>query len=151
MQKRTKVSLQIGLGFCTIFEKEAFLSHMSENRAFWVRYQNNQPVKIKLHSPVQVLEDVSDLIGAVKQALPSKLGSIDADELTLHLPNGVDRTALAEDCFATVDETDSTLDPGCLLSDLFVFGSKSKRPLVIKSRNDNASQNRLLIAEQRIL
>ena len=45
---------------------------------------------------------------------------------------------------------DSTLDPGCLLSDLFVFGSKSKRPLVIKSRNDNASQNRLLIAEQRI-
>ena len=131
---------------------------MSENRAFWVRYQNNQPVIIETHfnednERRRPLQNVSTLIGAFQARPGSLLANTDSGLITLHLPDGVARSAsgLGEDCFATVDETDSTLDPGCLLSDLFVFGSKSKRPLVIKSRNDNASQNRLLIAEQRIL
>ena len=76
-----------------------------------------------------------------KKELSSKLGSYDVDQLSLSTTDGgthlqPDRTALEQDCFATVDETDSTLDPSCLLSDLVDLGSRSKRPLIIKPRPD---------------
>jgi hypothetical protein len=56
------------------------------------------------------------------------------------LPDGVSRSAsgVEEDCFTNVDETDTTLDFGCTLSDLNSLGSKSKQPLIIMSRNDFA-------------
>ena len=105
---------------------------MADNREFYVKYLDNRAVPIDTSygrgpEGMLALVTVAHLIGAVKQALPSKLGSIDADELTLHLPNGVDRTALAEDCFATVDESDTTLDPGCLL--LFLAPNQKDRLL----------------------
>ena len=105
----------------------------------YIQYQNNSPVPIYPQNlPIPQGEEpaVADLVAAVKQALPSKLGAIDLDELTLHLPSGFDRSAsgLGEDCFAASDST--ALDSGCLLSALGSFGSKSKEPLVIKSKND---------------
>ena len=111
----------------------------------FIKYLTNQPVGVKTRifnthtfEWVQTVFNVSDLVAAVKQALPSKLGAIDLDELTLHLPSGVDRSALQEDCFAATDSTGTTLDSGCLLSALGSFGSKSKEPLIIKSKNDMA-------------
>ena len=55
--------------------------------------------------------------------------------LTLHLPERVARSSsgLSEDCFVTVDESDTTLDPGCPLLSLGSCGTKSKQPLLIKA------------------
>lgn len=111
---------------------------LTKNREFYVKYLQNQSVKIETHfngenQRTRPLKDIADLVASIKQALPSKLGAIDLDELTLHLPVGVTRSALEEDCFATVDENDTTLDTGCPLSALSSLGSKSKHPLIIKS------------------
>jgi hypothetical protein len=54
------------------------------------------------------------------------------------LPDGEDRSALSEDFFAS---DDGYLDPGCLLSALGSLGSKSKKPLIMKSM-DNSDQGR---------
>ena len=64
-----------------------------ENRVFYIKYLNYQPVSIETHfigdtERRRPLHTVGQLIGAYKQALPSKLGSTDLDELTLHLPDG---------------------------------------------------------------
>ena len=128
---------------------------MAENREFYVKYLDNQAVKIETHfnreqERPRSLKDVGDLIGAVKQALAPLLNDTSIAELTLHLPEGAAKDSLGEDCFASVDETDTTLRPGLALARLNGLGLDDRSPLVIKSRNDNASQNRLLIAEQRI-
>ena len=114
---------------------------MADNREFYVKYLDNRAVPIDTSygrgpEGMLALVTVAHLIGAVKQALPSKLGSIDADELTLHLPEGAAKDSLEQDCFAIVDESDTTLDPGCPLSNLGSIGAKSKEPLIIKSKND---------------
>ena len=57
-------------------------------------------------------------------------------QYTLHLPEGIDRSTLSEDCFAYIDSNDTTLDSGCPLSALCSLGSNSKEPLIIKSKND---------------
>jgi len=63
-----------------------------ENKQFYVKYLQNQPVQINTHTNYDKsayrllpLENVGDLLAAVKQALPSKLGAIDLDELTLKI------------------------------------------------------------------
>ena len=115
---------------------------MAENQKFYVKYLDNQAVGLKTHvlitatgQWVQNIFTVGDLIGAFQARPGSLLANTDAGLITLHLPEGVDKDFLEDDCFATVDETDTTLDPSCLLSDLVDLGSKSKRPLIIKSRN----------------
>jgi len=115
---------------------------MAENREFYVKYLDNQAVSVRTHvlitatgQWVQNIFTVGDLIGAVKQALSSKLGSVDLDELTLHLPEGVAKDSLAEDCFASVDLTDTSLRTGRVLSRLNVLGLDDRSPLVINSRN----------------
>jgi hypothetical protein len=74
------------------------------------------------------------LIGAFQARPGSLLANTDAGLITLHLPEGVDKDSLEEDCFANVDESDTTLDPGCPLSNLGSIGAKSKEPLIIKSK-----------------
>ena len=111
-----------------------------EYREFYIKYLDHQPVPIDISygrgaQGTLPLVTVAHLIGAVKQALPSKLGAIDLDELILNLPDGFERSALSEDCFAS---DDGYLDPGCLLSALGSLGSKSKHPLIIKSKIDAA-------------
>ncbi|KAJ3191219.1 hypothetical protein HDU82_003688, partial [Entophlyctis luteolus] len=114
------------------------------NEVLFVQYAGNQPVKIETHYIGELerrrpLSDVADLIRAVKQELSSKLGAIDPDDLTLHMPAGVARSAsgLSDNCFLTEDENDTALDPACKLCDLVpnTLGVNSKKPLIIEARN----------------
>ena len=114
---------------------------MDNNKSLFIQYSQNQPVKVETHYFGQQdrrrpLTDVGDLIAAYKAAVSPLLDQSSLAQLTLHLPDGVARTALTDDCFATVDENDTTLDTGCPLSALGSLGSKSKQPLIIKSKND---------------
>ncbi|KAK5664533.1 hypothetical protein QVD99_008708, partial [Batrachochytrium dendrobatidis] len=62
----------------------------------YVKYLENTPVSLftqKLPVPEGEEPNISDLVAAVKQALPSKLGAIDPDELTIHY--AVDGPAIA--------------------------------------------------------
>jgi hypothetical protein len=112
-----------------------------ENKQFYIKYLTNQPVGWRTHILItatglwaQTVFTVGDLVAAFfANTSPNKLG-----QYSFHLPDGVSRSAsgLGEDCFANVDETDTTLDAGCPLSSLGFLGSKSKQPLIIKSRND---------------
>ena len=112
-----------------------------ENKDIYIKYQENQPVLVETlynnHGGKRdrPLTTVAHLVAAF-QALPnSPLASAFVGDLTLHLPEGVDRSALQEDCFAATDSTGTALDSGCLLSALGSLGSKSKVPLVVKSNS----------------
>ena len=113
-----------------------------ENKTFYVRYLNHLPVPIDTaygRGPqgTNSLQTVSHLVAAF-QALPnSPIASVFAGEVSLHLPDGVDRSALSSECFASVDENDTTLETGCMLTAIWPHGSKSKHPLIIKSRIDS--------------
>ncbi|KAJ3338491.1 hypothetical protein HDU83_008157, partial [Entophlyctis luteolus] len=113
------------------------------NEVLFVKYAGNQPVAIRTHKLmtttgqwIQTLFNVTDVIGAVKQALAPRFDSTPADELTLHLPEGMARSdsGLSDNCFFTEDEKNSTLDPDCLLSALLSLKLISKLPLLIKSK-----------------
>jgi len=115
-----------------------------ENNQYYIKYLTNGPVGCKTHTLimttglwVQTLFTVGDLIAAFQQRPGSLLSNTDSGLISLHLPDGIARSAsgLGEDCFANVDSTDITLDSGCPLSSLGAFGSKSKQPLIIKSNN----------------
>ncbi|KAJ3341878.1 hypothetical protein HDU83_006399, partial [Entophlyctis luteolus] len=96
---------------------------------FFVKYGDNYPVKIKTHYDTQgtrredPLSDVADVIGAVKQVLAPRFDSTPVDELTLHLPSGVPRSALDEDCFMTIYESDTTLRFGMPLALKFIISA----------------------------
>jgi hypothetical protein len=116
----------------------------------YIQYQNNSPVPIYTSfgrgpQGSLPLEIVGDLIAGTRrltvafQQLPnSPLASAFAGDITLHLPDGISRSAsgVEEEYFANIDKTDTTLDPGCPLSTLGSLGTKSKEPLIIKSIND---------------
>ena len=110
-----------------------------ENKAFYIKYLTNQPVKVETHIDTQralrdfPLTDVGDLISAYRPN--SLLANTPLELLTLHLPEDAARSALSEEFFASADKTNTTLDPGCPLSTLGSLGTKSKEPLIIKSRN----------------
>ena len=112
-----------------------------ENKEYYIKYINNQPVPVNTHyigeqERKRPLSTIAHLIAAFQPN--SLLANTPLELLTLHLPDSVQRSAsgLGEDCFATVDENDTTLDTGCPLSALGSLGSKSKQPLIIKSKND---------------
>ena len=115
------------------------------NQTFYIKYLYNQPVKVESHTDTRKarreypLTDVSDLVVAFQSRPGSLLANTDSGLITLHLPDGVSRSdsRLDKEYFDNVDETDetvTTLDPGCPLSSLGSLGSKSKQPLVIKSK-----------------
>ena len=95
-----------------------------ENIVFYIKYKDNQPVKIQTHfdhnrnKREQPLSDVADVIGAAKQALAPRFDSTPSDELTLH---------------AAVDA--EALRPGLSLVDV-ASGHTDDNPLIIKSKND---------------
>ena len=96
----------------------------------YIQYQNNIPVPIFTQNlPIPQGEEpvVADLVSAYKTAVAPLLDHSSLAELTLHLPDSVDRNAsgLDEDCFADTDSTGTgtTLDPGCSLATLRSFGS----------------------------
>ncbi|KAJ3236311.1 hypothetical protein HDU81_010900 [Chytriomyces hyalinus] len=91
-------------------------------------YKRNQPVKIETYQFVtatrqwvQTLYNVADVIGAVKNALPSKLGAVFVGYITLHaVVDGVEGPALAIDLPLSALST----------------GLTAKTALVIKSKSD---------------
>ncbi|KAJ1502929.1 hypothetical protein HMI55_007376 [Coelomomyces lativittatus] len=92
------------------------------NTAFYIRYKDNQPVKIETHYAGEnkrrrPLTDVADLIGTFFPSVaPADLGSY-----SLHsVVDGVESTALC---------------PGLSLIDLAIRHT-SDNPLIIKSQND---------------
>ncbi|KAJ8330558.1 hypothetical protein O5D80_001535 [Batrachochytrium dendrobatidis] len=105
-----------------------------ENIPFYIQYLNNQPVGLRTHILntntfvwVQTLFTVGDLVAAVKQALPSKLGDIDPDELTIHyVVDGVETSYNSWDHIAALG-TNGTV------------GSYD-HPLIIKSSSRMAGQ-----------
>ena len=109
------------------------------NKTFYLKYQDNGPVKVQTHFDAlkrkreSPLEDVADLVAAYKVAVAPRLDATPVDSLVLHLPQGYDRTALEEDCFMNIDDQDTSLDVGCPLSALGDIGTRSKKPLVIRS------------------
>ncbi|KAJ2989165.1 hypothetical protein HDV02_005134, partial [Globomyces sp. JEL0801] len=107
-----------------------------ENKAFFIQYLTNKPVKVQTHiDRRRPLTDVADLIAACTPDPTRRLLGLPGDygPITLHLPEGVSRSALDDYCFATVDQNDTTLDPGCLLPALRSHGLNAKLPLIIKS------------------
>ena len=107
------------------------------NVNFYVKYLNNQPVKISTHitssrvTREYPLQDVGDLIEAFQARPGSLLASTDSGLLTLHLPDGAGRSALVEDCFAVTDSTGTTLRSGLALTQLNGIGSDDLHPLII--------------------
>ena len=112
------------------------------NKDIYVKYEQNHPVLVETvynnqgETRARPLTTVAHLVAAF-QALPnSPLSSVFVGDLTLHLPSGVDRSALEEECFATVDSTDTALRTGLALTQLNGLASNDLLPLIIKSRND---------------
>ncbi|KAK6092998.1 hypothetical protein MT418_006985 [Batrachochytrium dendrobatidis] len=100
-----------------------------ENKSFFIQYLDNQPVEIETHFNGEVerkrpLDNVSKLIAAVKQALPSKLGTIDLDELTLHF---------------VLDGVEMTYNSWNSITAIGNNGTTGLNPLVIKSKSDEFS------------
>jgi predicted Ser/Thr protein kinase len=123
---------------------------MAENRELYVKYLDNHAVAIDTSygrgpQGSLALLTVAHLIGTVKQALAPLLNDTSIAELTLHLPEGVDKNSLEQDCFATFDESDTTLRPGLVLSRLNGLGLDDLNPLVIKSRNDTITMDEHMI------
>ena len=90
-----------------------------QNQEFYIKYLDNRPVGLKTHILntnsfiwIQTLFTIGDLIGAFQGLANSPLASVFVRDLTLHLPDGFDRSALQEECFFSIDETDTSLDPG---------------------------------------
>ena len=127
-----------------------------ENKQFYIKYLTNGPVKVETHyigekDRRRPLTDVGDLVAAFQARPGSLLANTDSGLITLHLPDSIARSAsgLGEDCFANVDETDTTLDTGCSLSSLGSLGSNSKMPLLII--NNAVKGNHYLIVEKAII
>ena len=105
---------------------------------FYIKFLNNSSVPIDTaygRGPQGTLPllTVGHLIAAFQTRPGSLLANIDSGLISLHLPHGVDRSSISEACFASSNENDTTLDPGCPLSALGFLGSKSKQPLIIKN------------------
>ena len=78
------------------------------------------------------IETVAHMIAAYFPGTPPNEIAL----FTLHLPEGVDRAALHQDCFAATDSTGTTLRSGLALSQLNGIGSDDVNPLIIQLRND---------------
>ncbi|KAJ1512194.1 hypothetical protein HMI56_004383 [Coelomomyces lativittatus] len=97
-----------------------------ENKQFYIKYLTNQPIKVETHyigeqDRRRPLSEVGDLVAACKLAIPSKLGTIDIDELTLHsIVNGVETNYNSWDPLTVLGEN----------------GRLGTNPLIIQSKND---------------
>jgi hypothetical protein len=126
-----------------IVEPPPFFHKMTTE--FYIKYNDNQPVKIQTHIDNQrarrefPLLTVGHLVAACvsEPSVKGQLGISQQDygPFTLHLPDGIERCALEDECYVTAEKNDTTLDTGCPLSALGFLGSKSKQPLIIKSKN----------------
>lgn len=114
-----------------------------QNQEFYIKYLDNRPVGLKTHILntnsfiwIQTLFTVGDLIGAFQGLANSPLASVFVGDLTLHLPDGFDRSALQVECFSSIDETDKGLRSGLALTKLNGLGLTDLNPLIIRSKTD---------------
>jgi hypothetical protein len=80
-----------------------------------------------LHSSANIL-----LYVAYKKLVSPLLDEFSLAHISLSLPVDIDRTSLSGDCFSTLSEDDTSLDPGCPLSAFGLLGSNSKQPLIVQ-------------------
>ena len=116
-------------------------------QTFYIKYLDNTPVGLETHfliktkiEWIQTIFTVSHLVAAFfPNTPPNELG-----QYSLYLPEGVPRTVLDEESFASTDS--SNLDAGCPLSVLAPggYGLNSKKPLIIKSRRDISDVDAIL-------
>ena len=83
---------------------------------YFIKYQEHNAVGIKTHelkgsSWTQSIFDVGDLVAAFQQLPNSPLSDTFISELTLHLPEGVDKSSLSADGFADSNKTDIDVNP----------------------------------------
>ena len=114
------------------------MSSMNNNKAFFVQYRTNQPLKVETHyfgeqERRRPLADVGDLVAAYKTAVAPLLVDSSLAHLTLHLPDKAARSSLSEDCFASKDSAGTTLRTGLALARLNGLGLDDEHPLIIKS------------------
>ena len=99
-----------------------------ENQILFVKYKDNQPVKIETHYSVdqirpKALSDVADLIAAYRPG--SLLADIPIELLTLHAAGDAE-----------------ALRPGLSLVDV-ASGHTDDNPLIIKSKNDIVNDDKM--------
>ncbi|KAJ2993103.1 hypothetical protein HDV02_002644 [Globomyces sp. JEL0801] len=107
----------------------------------YIQYQTNSAVPIDTTygrglQGTLPLDIIYDLIAAYKTAVAPLLDHSSLAQLTLHLPNGIPRSALTEDCFSPTDSTGTTLRNSLALTRLNGFEFDDIQPLIIKSKND---------------
>jgi hypothetical protein len=100
---------------------------------------DNQPVGFRTHfisgrERRRSLKTVGDLIQAYQASPGSPLPNTDSGLITLHPPEGVPRSELAEDCLARKDDGKTIFRPDCELNKLGTIGSNYMQPLIIKSQ-----------------
>ena len=92
----------------------------------YIQYQNNGPVPILTQNLSSALQGekpvVADLVAAYKTAVAPLLVDSSLAHLTLHLPVGLQRSSLSEDCFASTDSKGTTLRTGLALARLNGLG-----------------------------
>jgi hypothetical protein len=113
-----------------------------ENKSFYIRYQQNQPLNIETHIDAarktreNPLVLVGHLIEAYKYAVAPRFDNTPGDEITLHqVVDGVESVALLPDIPLTE-----------------IHGGQSARdPLIIKTLNSNNPTNLIVVPRQSIL
>ena len=95
---------------------------------FWVKYGSGIPVKIRTAD----IRNVIELVEATKKKLFPLMDNVAVSQLTLRLPDGINRadSGLDEDAFM-YERPDATLHPSCPVSALANLVTPMK-PLVIK-------------------
>jgi hypothetical protein len=125
-----------------IVEPPPFFHKMTTE--FYIKYNDNQPVPIDTaygrgpQGPLPLLT-VGHLVAACvsEPSVKGQLGISQQDygPFTLHLPDGVARSKLTPDCYATDDSTGTTLRTGLSLTRLNGLVLDDLHPLIIKSKN----------------
>ncbi|KAJ2984811.1 hypothetical protein HDV02_000908, partial [Globomyces sp. JEL0801] len=123
---------------------------MTENTELFIKYLDTQPVKIETHfigeqNRRRPLKDIAHLIAAFQTLPNSPLASTFSGDITLHLPDGIDRSVLPEACYASIEETGSALGTGLSLSQLNGLGLDYRHPLIIKSMNDTITLDEYMV------
>ena len=97
-----------------------------ENREFYIQYLDNQPVPIDTHfigenNRRRPLSTVGHLVAACTVEQTRRLLGLPEDygPLTLHLPEGIDRDAFAEEYHSVIENFSGGIDRGALAEECF--------------------------------
>ena len=108
-----------------------------ENQILFVKYLENQPVKIETHYSVdqicpKALSDVADVIGAFQSLPASPLADVFLEHLTLH---------------SVVDGVESVLVGNNPLSSIPAASYSFDNPLIINSERDTITMDKYMVSQ----